>query len=560
MDGRQDYSEQSVLVRNITVQDLWNFIYSRNPFYLISTVILLGAACSLFSASKVGTDTLIPLSIIGGYAVLVAATLIFLVRWGKVWEDARSLLMIEVILLLVLSAGSDSEMMDSLETGLIRGIGGLVFAAVLLETTRRMLKIRLDRFFLIPCLLTLASLFLYPVWIAALARENAGLPQVFSQEQIHTHIFVFALTGVPLLLSFLPFILRNNDNENGTPWSRAFFPGCLIWIFAGGLMIRTYLMTLSFIGGRGVGGYTQLESGFHFFMVAPLMLTALILLTEYLLRCGNEKEKKILMWIPGLLVFPALLQLTVKTPDNLLFLLPAALGILLLIWQRIRGIRHGELWGFGMLFIIGRIYINDPAILFSCLGGSLVFAAIWTVPRFRLLYTWLVCVLMLTVWLFLLSYAFNFEGIFTVNLPLLYLMTLCTFLKDQKIQQIRPTLAGFILLYSALMLLSGESTFWYGTRILPLTLLSWVMLLWNRNKATRICFWLYTGFFAAAAVKAGMSFFMGILEHVKFFLVALLFFVIAVGFSLHKARRNRRGNGPDRQASSEYTAKNDRNC
>ena len=55
-------------------------------------------------------------------------------------------------------------------------------------------------------------------------------------------------------------------------------------------MIRTYLMTLSFIGGRGVGGYTQLESGFHFFMVAPLMLTALILLTEYLLRCGNEKE------------------------------------------------------------------------------------------------------------------------------------------------------------------------------------------------------------------------------------------------------------------------------
>lgn len=544
MNDKPYCPEKSVLNRNITVESIWNFIYSSNPFYLISTVILLGAASSLFRATSIETDTLIPLSIISGYAVLIAATLIFLVRWGKVWEDARSLLMIEMILMLVLSAGSDSEMIDSLEAGLIRGFGGLAFAAVLLETTRRMLKIRLNHLFLIPCLLTLASLFLYPVWLAMQVRDISASQQdsVCWLIPVHIHILIFALTGVPILLSFLPYILRKEEQENGTPWSRAFFPGCLIWIFAAGLMIRTYLMTLSFIGGRGAGGYTQLESGFHFAMIAPLMMTALILMTEYLMRRGTGKEQKILMWIPGLLIIPAMAHLPVKDPGNILFWLSPALCILLLFWQRIRGIRHGELWCIGMLFLLGCQCVKHPGIQLCCFICSLGVAAIWTAPRFRSSTAWLVCALLLTVWTLRLSYTFRIEGIITVNLILFYLLVLCTFL----FRQIRPALPALILLYSAMMLSHGNA-FWYCTRILPLTLLTWGSLLWNRNTATRVCFWLYTGFILLTAGEKAVFFFIERLEQAKFFLLALLFFAIAVGFSLHKARRNRRDNGAERQ-------------
>ena len=250
----------SVLNRQITLKSIAGMLYSSNPFYLVSAALVLGAVSSGLDASGVGTATLIPLAIMLGYTVLVAATLIGLVRWGKVWDDARSLLMIVVILLLVLSAASDSELLDSLPSGLGRALAGFGFSLIVLETVRRQLGIRLTKRFLIPAVLMLAYLFLYPVWIA---RLTAGLSSVREHHRITDAIAYFALGGAFVLLTFLPAVLRDAETDCGVPWKKSFFPGCLIWCFAAAVMVRTYLMTLSFVPGRGVGGYTELESSFR---------------------------------------------------------------------------------------------------------------------------------------------------------------------------------------------------------------------------------------------------------------------------------------------------------
>ena len=74
------------------MQPKHNFLYTHNPFYLISCGLILYGLQGL--AMRGGDLLSKSLAMAGGisvYTILMIVTCIAVVRWGKVWEDARSI-------------------------------------------------------------------------------------------------------------------------------------------------------------------------------------------------------------------------------------------------------------------------------------------------------------------------------------------------------------------------------------------------------------------------------------------------------------------------------------
>jgi hypothetical protein len=91
---------------------LLRYLYVHNPFYAISAVLVLLGLHSLFedpTADDIGSiqfNNWMLLKLIAGYAVLLAGTACVIVRLNKVWEDARTIVLTLVLLIVSISVSS----------------------------------------------------------------------------------------------------------------------------------------------------------------------------------------------------------------------------------------------------------------------------------------------------------------------------------------------------------------------------------------------------------------------------------------------------------------------
>ena len=79
------------------------YLYTHNPFYAVSAVLMLYAIWAAYSRLEFGAgNTWLMTGVLGGYTLLLATIGVWIVRWGKVWEDARSILLLLLVLFLLL--------------------------------------------------------------------------------------------------------------------------------------------------------------------------------------------------------------------------------------------------------------------------------------------------------------------------------------------------------------------------------------------------------------------------------------------------------------------------
>jgi hypothetical protein len=84
------------------------YLYTNNPFYAISAVLMLYAIRAAYE--KLGSQASNCWLLTGGlagYTLVLAAIGVWIVRWGKVWEDARSILLLLLVLFLAVSISAD---------------------------------------------------------------------------------------------------------------------------------------------------------------------------------------------------------------------------------------------------------------------------------------------------------------------------------------------------------------------------------------------------------------------------------------------------------------------
>lgn len=263
---------------DVSFRKLWELLLAGNPFYLISAGLILYASTVVSDTSNIWMETGIPVGILAAYTVLCAATVIFIVKHGKVWSDARSLLFVILALPLALSAGLDDKLISTPQTGMLWLAGSLLFTAGVFQWVRRGLGIRLSPGLLGVFAAQIAVFFLWPLLLSRLVidwPDDRG-PTMWG---ITLFPAALALTALPLLV----FVNRGSfaSAENGTPWK--FLSPFLFGLLGCAGILRGYLLSISFYPAKGVGGYANLQSGFSAWMVLPILLVAALLVAEWLI-------------------------------------------------------------------------------------------------------------------------------------------------------------------------------------------------------------------------------------------------------------------------------------
>ena len=134
----------------------------QNPFYLLSVCFVLHAVAHWYNADNGAMFSPWPLLwVITGYTLLLALTGFVVIRFGRVWDDARSILLIILLLFVELSLVFDETLVNDPQTGRKLLLLCWAFSAALSELLLRGLRIVLPSLpFAVP---RLAGLLFLPV-------------------------------------------------------------------------------------------------------------------------------------------------------------------------------------------------------------------------------------------------------------------------------------------------------------------------------------------------------------------------------------------------------------
>ena len=355
-----------------------SLIYVHNPFYLISACLFVYGLKLLFRAGdssvwfQRGSVAYIEpwglLASLAGITVLMTMTAILIVRFGKVWEDARSLVLIVLLMLLAISVSLDelinvlSDKENSLRQLTIMFGLGASFTLVIGELLIRGLPIRLSAGYRLPLYGLLVLFFAWPATL---------LPQVTSLELSQTRwlIAAFPLLSGLLTLTLIPAVRKGSAAvaNNGTPWGWPLFPWTPFVFIALAVCFRSYSLTMSFDPLTMSGHYW--DTTFGLYQLVPFLLAILVVLLEIGIAEKLPKlQRGVMLAAPGLLVlaYPWLVPwsslsgystFTYAVVNELaspVFL--TVIGLAMLYgWAWWKGVRHAEVGVFGMLLLTAMI-------------------------------------------------------------------------------------------------------------------------------------------------------------------------------------------------------------
>lgn len=338
----------------------FGFLATHNPFYAISAVFTLYGLNVSFGNTIDPTQGWLQLQLFTGYMLLLAATGVLVVRYGQVWEDARSLFLLVLLLMVALSVSFDRVCLDDTQLALQFLATGLTFCLLLCELLLRVLKIRLPWQYRGVLYLQIALLFGYPAWLGHLSLTD-------QLNELAWYTMGFAsFTAISVVL-LLPAAKKRNRGlqHNGTPWNWPWYPWTLFVVLGIGFGIRTLTITYSFDPTKGF------TSGYQAYFLIPWLLAILLIWSE----CSTHRQDSRPWWrfvvLPlGLLVlaipgqpnshvqanYLALLQESVGSPVQI----TAVLLLLFFAYRVFRGSKSAE-WGF--LAALGMLSITGPKTL-----------------------------------------------------------------------------------------------------------------------------------------------------------------------------------------------------
>lgn len=262
-------------------------LYTHNPFYVISAdLVFIGLRMS-FDPSAKAFDTWALIAGLVGFTLLLAVTACLLVRFGRVWDDMRSVLILVVMMFLAISATIDDVLILRPGVGLALAVGGLAFAVGLSEGLLRGMRLGLPALYRGPYYLILALFFLYPVALRPLlARPDDATS--------HWALFGFATAAGLAFLTLIPAIRRREGyvRGNGSPWRWPLYPWTLFFFLGLGVCARSYYLCISL---HNVDGYRSI---FGPYFLVPFGFAIALLLLEAGLASGRVGVTRFALLLP----------------------------------------------------------------------------------------------------------------------------------------------------------------------------------------------------------------------------------------------------------------------
>lgn len=251
------------------LRELIRWVYTNNPFYLISAALVFyGLRVSFDTRGSTFDVGSLMLGLVG-YTLLLAGAAWFLIRFGKLWEDARSLLLLVVFMLLAISVSFDDTLAGNSRLGIPLFLGGLLFAVVLSEGLLRGIGLRLPAGFRWPYYAALSLFFLYPIGLSGAMRSP-------DSALLFWGLFGFSTAAGGVALMLWPAIRRGPAylGDNGSPWPWPWYPWTLFGMLGFGACLRAYYLCISF---HFVGGTATI---FQPYFLVPFLWAVSFLLLE----------------------------------------------------------------------------------------------------------------------------------------------------------------------------------------------------------------------------------------------------------------------------------------
>lgn len=248
----------------------FDWVATSNPFYVISAALFLFGLRTSFARQASEVDSLPLMAGLTGYTLLLAGAAFVLVRFARVWNDVRTVLLLVVLMFLATSVTFDELLVLNPDRGRWFFAGGLAFAVGLTELILRGIGLRLPVLFRLPYHLTLALFFLYPIALARFVGDPHGEPLMWG-------LWGFAPAAGLVFLALLPAIRRGPEytRDNGSPWPWPFYPWSVFVFLAVAVCGRAFLLCWSFhlLPDRG-------ELVFGPYFLSPFVLALAVLALE----------------------------------------------------------------------------------------------------------------------------------------------------------------------------------------------------------------------------------------------------------------------------------------
>ena len=270
-----------------SARKLGRFLYTNNPFYVLSASLVFWGLRISFDTSAVSFETGALMIGLTGYVLLLSAAACLLIRYGQVWDDVRTVLLLVVLMLLAISVSFDGVLAADSVAGSAYFVGGLLFAVIVSELLLYFIRLRLPAGFRIPYYLILALFFLYPPALTPLLDDP-------SDPALYWALFAFSPLAGVLFLTLLPAVRKGPPyvRKNGSPWPWPWYPWLLFATLALGVFGRSFYLCYSF---HFVGGQSTVFAPYFW---VPFLWAINILLLEIALRSHLQKACGLVLLIP----------------------------------------------------------------------------------------------------------------------------------------------------------------------------------------------------------------------------------------------------------------------
>jgi hypothetical protein len=253
-------------------RELVRWICCKNPFYVLSALLVcLGLWISFGAQARAEQTWALMLGLVG-YTLLLAVPACLLVRFGGVWEDVRTVLLLVVLMFLAISVTFDETLARSPRLGVACYLAGFVFAVAVSEAMLRGMRLALPGWFRGAYYLVLALFFVYPVALVPLLDRPRG-------EALEWALFGFSPLAGLVFLTLLPAIRRGPEyvRDNGSPWRWPLYPWVLFGMLGFGVAARSFLLCWSM---QHVERTDPERFIFGPYFLVPFLLAAAVLLLE----------------------------------------------------------------------------------------------------------------------------------------------------------------------------------------------------------------------------------------------------------------------------------------
>jgi hypothetical protein len=285
---------------------LVRWICTKNPFYVLSALFVIVGLWISFGAQVRAEQSWALILGLSGYTLLLAVPALLLVRYGGVWEDVRTVLLLVVLMFLATSVTFDEALAHAPKVGISCYAAGLLFALALSVTMLRGMRLVLPAWFAVPYYLSLALFFLYPVALVPLVSQPRS-------EALEWALFGFSPAAGLVALTLLPAIRRGARYvaQNGSPWRWPWYPWSLFVFLAVGAAGRSYLLCWSM---QHVERSEPERLIFGPYFLVPLLLAVAVLVLELGLVARSGRVLRVALALPTGLVA---LAMTGERPDDL---------------------------------------------------------------------------------------------------------------------------------------------------------------------------------------------------------------------------------------------------